>query len=97
MKHCHWCDSSFSPSVSYQIYCSGLCRTEATKEKIAERYIKQRMLKDSHKQRKCKSCGKTLSVYNNEKICARCEVNPSDVIKVLKEIKDIADGKDKLS
>ncbi len=97
MKHCQWCDSAFSPAVSYQIYCSSLCRTEATREKITERYIKQRMSKTSYKERKCKSCEKTLSVYNDEKICARCAVNPVDVVKALKEIRDIADGKDKLS
>jgi Zn finger protein HypA/HybF involved in hydrogenase expression len=55
------------------------------------------MLKTSYKERKCKSCNKTLSVYNNEKICAKCAVNPADVLKALKEIKDIADGKNKLS
>jgi ribosomal protein S27AE len=97
MKHCQWCDSAFEPNVSYQIYCSPSCRTHATREKINERYLKQRLSKASYKQRKCKSCGASLSVYNDEKICGRCRIDPLEVSKTLKEIKRIADGKDKLA
>jgi hypothetical protein len=97
MKHCQWCDSPFETKVSYQIYCSVPCRTHATREKINERYLKQRLENPSHKQRKCKSCGASLSVYNNEKICGKCRIDPLEVTKALKEIKRIADGKDKLA
>jgi hypothetical protein len=93
MKHCQWCDNAFEPNVSYQIYCSPECRESATREKIAERYAIQRLSKKSRKNRKCKSCGCTLSVYNDTQTCTACEINPSDVSKILKEIKGIADGK----
>ena len=93
MKHCQWCDNSFEPNVSYQIYCSPECREAATREKIAERYAKSRLTKPSRKDRKCKSCGCTLSIYNDSQVCTNCDVNPSDVAKALKDLKGIADGK----
>jgi hypothetical protein len=43
----------------------------------------------------CKSCSKPLSAYNDGALCAVCIVNPSDVTKALKEIKGLANGKDK--
>ncbi len=93
MKHCQWCDNSFNASVSYQIYCSPECREQATREKIAERYAKNRITKRAKKNRKCKNCGSNLSMYNDEQTCTACEINPSDVSKILKEMKGIADGK----
>ena len=53
MKHCKWCDSEFNTEVSYQIYCSVKCREQATKEKIAERYLVLRRQKRIGKERKC--------------------------------------------
>jgi len=97
MKHCQWCDSQFNPNVSYQIYCSAECREKATREKIAERYARNRLQKPSRKNRKCKNCGSTLSIYNDEPICSGCDINPSEVNKVLKELKGIADGKIELN
>ena len=38
-KNCDWCGNNFEANVSYQIYCTSDCRTEATKEK---NLIKQR-------------------------------------------------------
>jgi len=93
MKHCQWCDNSFTGTVSYQIYCSPECREQATKEKIAERYIKNRAIKRANKIRKCKNCGSNLSIYNDEQTCTACDINPLDVLKTLKEMKGIADGK----
>jgi len=93
MKHCQWCDNQFEASVSYQIYCSPECREQATREKIAERYARNRITKRSKKNRKCKSCGASLSMYNDEQTCTACDINPSDVLKILKEMKGIADGK----
>lgn len=93
MKHCQWCDNQFEASVSYQIYCSPECREQATREKIAERYARNRITKRSKKNRKCKSCGSNLSMYNDEQTCTACDINPSDVSKILKEMKGIADGK----
>jgi hypothetical protein len=92
-KHCSWCDNSFETSISYQIYCSAECREAATKEKIAERYRAQRTKRRGRNPRKCKSCGSTLSMYNDEPTCQRCSSNPDDVAKALKEIKGIANGK----
>jgi hypothetical protein len=96
MKTCQWCDSSFESSISYQIYCSSACRDEATKEKIAKKYEKVRRNRMMKNPRKCKSCGNSLSAYNDDQICNACAVNPSDVSKTLKEIRDIANGKSEL-
>lgn len=93
MKNCQWCDITFSPRVSYQIYCSDSCREQATKEKIAQRYAMKRRNKMIGKTRECKSCGKPLSVYNDEQLCSVCTVNPKDVASVLREIKRLANGK----
>jgi hypothetical protein len=95
MKNCQWCDASFKPRVSYQIYCSDGCREEATKEKIAQRYAISRRNKMIGKTRKCKSCERPLSVYNDDQLCSSCIVNPSEVTKTLKEIKGMANGRDK--
>jgi len=97
MKHCQWCDNQFKPNVSYQIYCSADCREKATREKIAERYARNRLQKLSRKNRKCKNCGSKLSIYNDEPTCSVCDINPSEVNKVLKELKEIADGKIELN
>lgn len=93
MKNCQWCDATFKPRVSYQIYCSDACREQATKEKIAQRYAMNRRNKMIGKTRNCKNCDKPLSVYNDEQLCSACTVNPSDVAKALKEIKRLANGK----
>lgn len=95
MKNCQWCDANFQPRVSYQIYCSDECRELATKEKIAQRYAMTRRNRMIGKNRSCKSCGKPLSVYNDEALCSQCVVDPSEVSKTLKEIKSMARGKDK--
>jgi hypothetical protein len=93
MKYCQWCDNTFIPNVSYQIYCCSECRDEATKEKIAERYAKNRLKKRVGKNRKCNYCGSSLSIYNDEEICSSCDENPKEVGKALKELKDILNGK----
>ena len=93
MKHCQWCNNSFTTKVTYQIYCSADCREEATKEKIADRYALTRRQKRIGKVRTCKSCDARLSMYNDDQLCDKCIVNPNDVIKALKEIKGISNGK----
>jgi hypothetical protein len=93
MKHCSWCDVEFKTDISYQIYCSVICRDKATKEKIAQRYIVSRRQKRKGKDRLCKSCSKQLSIYNDDNLCNLCLVNPLDVVKALKEIKGIANEK----
>lgn len=95
-KHCNWCDNQFQTKLSYQIYCSAPCREQATKEKIAIKYTKDRIAKRGNKARPCKSCGKQLSMYTEEVICQACESNPDEVSQVLKEMKRIINGKTKL-
>jgi hypothetical protein len=93
-KHCDWCDNTFKANLSYQIYCSVECREEATKEKIAIRYLMVKVKNRVGKERKCKSCGANLSIYNDDVLCKSCDVNPSDVLKAIKDLKGLADGKD---
>ena len=67
MKQCSRCESYFKAKVTYQIYCSTECRTEATKEKIAERYQVTKRQKRKGKKRVCLGgCGQTLSIYNDD-------------------------------
>lgn len=94
MKHCQWCDNTFETQISYQIYCSTECRDGATKQKIAARYLISRRQKRIGKVRLCKNCGDELSIYNDDEICAQCNVNPKDVNKVLKQIKGLMNGKE---
>lgn len=47
-----------------------------------------RRQKRKGKERNCKSCKEALSIYNDDNLCVKCNVNPSDVAKALKEIKD---------
>lgn len=94
MKNCSWCDKEFITKISYQIYCSEECRELSTKEKIAQRYIHTRRKKRLGKNRVCKQCGEKLSIYNDDNLCTRCNVNPVDVKKALKQIKgNINDSK----
>ena len=87
MKHCSWCDNEFKTDISYQIYCSSVCRDASTKEKIAERYIHARRQKRKGKDRRCKKCDEKLSIYNDDSLCIKCNINPSEVSKILKQIK----------
>jgi len=87
MKHCSWCDATFKTDISYQIYCSEKCRESATKEKISQRYLISRRQKRKGKDRRCKMCNERLSIYNDDNLCTKCNVNPSDVSKALKQIK----------
>lgn len=94
MNTCVWCSELFEPKVSYQIYCSPECRSDATKKKISERYemnrIKTRF--ESNKDRKCSGgCGTSLSIYNNKGFCTKCMVNKRKVDKMLKELKGLFD------
>lgn len=92
MKSCERCDTKFNPKVSYQIYCSNTCRDEATKEKIAERYLRTRRQKRIGKKRVCLGgCGVQLSIYNDDGFCANCNVSKKAVDKTLKQIKGYFD------
>jgi hypothetical protein len=88
LKLCNRCDNYFSPKVSYQVYCSETCREEATREKIAERYLISRRQKRIGKNRKCLGgCTTALSIYNDSGFCANCNVSEKQVLKMLKELK----------
>jgi uncharacterized protein YmfQ (DUF2313 family) len=92
VKSCERCDKKFKPRVSYQIYCSNGCRDEATKEKIAERYLITRRQKRIGKNRRCLGgCGVKLSIYNDDGFCSNCNVSKKAVDKMLKEIKGYFD------
>jgi hypothetical protein len=88
VKICNWCNKSFSPTVSYQIYCSSECRTDATKEKINERHRVLKRKKRKEKPRYCISgCGVKLSIYNDDKYCNNCLIDNKQVDKKIKEIR----------
>jgi|LauGreDrversion4_2_1035121.scaffolds.fasta_scaffold40462_7 hypothetical protein len=93
-KHCSWCDNSFKTKISYQIYCSPACRDAATREKIAARYQLQRRKRRVEKPRLCKSCNRKLSSYNDDNICDLCPSDPTEVAKILRDIKGLMNGKD---
>lgn len=93
MKSCSWCDNTFKPTVSYQIYCSVSCRDEATKEKIVARYVITKRNKRKNKSRPCAGCGASLSIYNDDVLCNLCSINKKDVAKILRKIKGIANDK----
>ena len=88
MKLCSRCDSRFEPKVTYQIYCSEICRDEATKEKIAERYQITRRQKRIGKKRMCLGgCNTSLSIYNDSGFCSNCNVSKKQVDKMIKQLK----------
>ena len=69
-------------------------RMETTKEKIAERYLVLRRQKRIGKERKCKGCQKSLSIYNDDPLCVECFVNPVIVLKTLKKIKGLGNNEE---
>ncbi len=92
MKLCNRCDTYFKPRVTYQIYCSDICREQSTKEKIAERYLATRRQKRYGKKRNCLGgCGISLSIYNDSGFCANCNVSEKAVNKMIKELKGFID------
>jgi hypothetical protein len=92
VKLCNRCDTYFKPRVSYQIYCSDICREQSTKEKIAERYLATRRQKRYGKKRNCLGgCGISLSIYNDSGFCANCNVSEKAVNKMIKELKGFID------
>ena len=92
MKICEWCSQEFEPKVSYQIYCSVDCRNNATRNKIAERYQRNRIKTRASKKRKCSGgCGGNISMYNENGFCNTCMVNKRKVDQMLKELKGLFD------
>jgi len=92
VKLCEKCNKSFTPKVTYQIYCSVECRSSATKDKIIERYRLTRRQKRIGKVRKCiGGCGEQLSIYNDSGFCYNCNISKKEVDKMLKVIKGFFD------
>jgi hypothetical protein len=92
VKSCERCDNKFTPKVSYQIYCGDACRDEATKDKIAERYLRIKRQRRIGKKRFCiGGCGVQISIYNDDGFCANCNINKKIVDKMLKEVKEYFD------
>ena len=92
MKLCNKCDTYFTPKVSYQIYCSEMCRDDATREKIAERYQITRRQKRVGKIIKCLGGWDVdLSIYNDSGFCSNCNISKKAVDKMLKELKGFID------
>ena len=90
MKICDWCSEEFQPNVKYQIYCSSECRELATKEKVAERYNRERRKKLAAKERRCAGgCGTVLSMYNDSGFCSTCMVNEKKVNRALRELRGL--------
>ena len=88
MKLCECCNKAFNPTVSYQIYCSTECRSEATKEKILERHRVLKRQKRKNKVRHCAGgCGTKLSIYNDYKYCDNCIAESKQVNKTIKQIR----------
>jgi hypothetical protein len=88
LKQCEWCNASFDPSVSYQIYCTVTCREEATKEKIADRHKAMRRQRKGNKVRHCAAgCGTRLSMYNDDAFCASCFLDNREIRRGIREIK----------
>jgi hypothetical protein len=88
VKLCSVCDISFKPKVTYQIYCTKVCRDIATREKIIERYNVTKRQKRKGKKRLCLGgCAQELSIYNDSGFCSNCNVSEKAVAKMLKELK----------
>ncbi len=88
MKPCSWCGNDFASKISYQIYCSVVCRDEATKIKIVERHKVLRRQKRKDKNRQCAGgCGTQLSIYNDDLMCNTCSINKKQLAKKFKEMK----------
>ncbi len=96
MKPCEWCENEFLPTVTYQIYCSSECRSDATKIKIAEKQVINKRKKRYGKERKCaRGGGIVLSAYNDSNYCDNCAIDNKKVFKALKELKGLIDYDDK--
>ena len=72
IKNCELCGKDYEASVSYQIYCGTVCRTQATKEKNNSKQRDKRIKSRVGKERLCNTCKKPLSIYNDENFCVAC-------------------------
>jgi len=89
MKQCDWCHTPFSPTVSFQIYCSEECRTAATKHNQAIKSKERKLNRRKTKKRICANsdCTNVLSVYNESKYCASCYFSEHVVLREVENLK----------
>ena len=87
LKFCEWCETDFQANVSYQIYCSVDCRSYATKHKSTLKQKERRAKSRINKERLCTTCGKQLSIYNDETFCSSCIGSKKDYKKFLRNLK----------
>lgn len=68
------CGKEFHKTTHNQKYCTNECCRIETNRKIMEKYHERAAIKRG-KKRECKSCGTSLSRYNEGKICGSCEIS----------------------
>lgn len=66
------CSAAFSKTTHNQKYCTNECCRIETNRKIMEKYHERAAIKKG-KKRSCRSCGSSLSRYNEGKECGSCE------------------------
>jgi hypothetical protein len=89
MAYCAVCDQEFNPNSTKQIYCSTECRQQASKQKITERYEKEKVRKRIGKTRRCAGgCGTVLSIYNDTGMCDNCLEHKKRVGSFMRELKN---------
>lgn len=92
MAYCAVCDQEFAQNSSKQIYCSVECRQQASKQKITERYEKEKIRKRIGKNRRCAGgCGTMLSIYNDSGMCDNCLEHKKRVAGFMRELKNYFD------
>jgi hypothetical protein len=92
MQYCKWCDKEFVANSIKQIYCGPVCRQDASKQKILERYENEKIKKRIGKTRRCAGgCGTLLSIYNDIGMCDNCVVHKKKMQGFMREIKEYFD------
>lgn len=92
MLYCLWCDKQFEPNTNKQIYCSAECRQEASKEKILDRYQKEKRKKRQGKEKRCAgNCGTLLSIYNDSSMCDNCLVHHRKMKSFMRDLRNYFD------
>ena len=95
-KFCKLCDKQFETNNKNQIYCCSDCRSDATKEKILQRYRVSKVRSRASKSRKCSGgCGIEISIYNDVGFCNSCMMSKKKLDQTLKDIKGLFDYEQK--
>ncbi len=75
MKICAYdeCGLSFTPKTHNQRYHTAECCRIATNERIMENYYEKKARRQGRVRVCANDCGTSLSRYNDDKICSKCE------------------------